>query len=158
MDIISCDLSSAYITPSEYTDEITEEQASITGVTEDKLPEFIGLGNVLYFRSASGISFCGDLTGKGVMEIGYYLDPDKKLCRREDNWSDSDLTKGGESFEIASNVEKIEFEYFDGQNWPKEWNSSAKKKLPSAVKVTMTLKERDEDFVCVKTTIVAAGF
>ena len=44
---------------------------------------------------------------------------------------------------IVSNVESIEFDYFDGTNWNSTWDSTSVDQLPFAVKMTLTIAARN---------------
>lgn len=87
-------------------------------------------------------------------EISYFVNPDPesggfKLCRRRNPTIALDPLKGGRREEIATGLEAVRFEYFDGYDWYDTWGElkpkvgSAKSDepnlsgMPEAVRITL---------------------
>ena len=73
------------------------------------------------------------------------------LFVREQRPADGDPTQGGRQRLLDPNVESATFEFFDGLDWQGQWDTRTQgtPRLPSAVRVTLRMRERDEPVVIV---------
>ena len=72
------------------------------------------------------------------------------LFLREQRPADGDPTTGGVERVLASDVTAIGFEFFDGQNWTGEWDTTTgERRIPAAVRVTYTIGEDEPRVVVV---------
>ncbi len=73
------------------------------------------------------------------------------LFLREQRPADGDPTQGGRQRLLDDNVETIAFEFFDGIDWQSQWDTRTQgaPRLPSAVRVTLTMRERDEPVILI---------
>ncbi len=51
----------------------------------------------------------------------------------------------GEDFILAEKVRALDFEYYDGEEWYKEWLPEDQEKLPYAVRITLALGSEEEE-------------
>ncbi len=88
----------------------------------------------------------------GVNEVGYQVldgrDPKSAglgvLYRREDFSIDPEPLKGGRLTEMYDRVRHLDFQYYDGEKWLREWNSARmKNQLPQAVRVELRIVVTD---------------
>lgn len=91
-----------------------------------------------------------------VKEVGYFLEPDPKfselffLVKREENHYDDDPEEGGHKNILLENVLDIKFEFKQGNDWAKKWDSRENNRIPEAVKTTLQVRNyngADEEFV-----------
>lgn len=84
-----------------------------------------------------------------INEVGYYLEPDDKfpdlffLMRRQERGYDSDIASGGVAGVMLENVTGLKIEYRQGNDWTVRWDSKETKRYPTAVRVTLTVKDYD---------------
>lgn len=73
------------------------------------------------------------------------------LFLREQRPADGDPTQGGRQRLLDPDVESVEFEFFDGLDWQPQWDTRTQgaPRLPSAVRVRLMLRDRDEPVVFV---------
>lgn len=73
------------------------------------------------------------------------------LFLREQRPADGDPTQGGRQRLLDPNVETATFEFFDGLDWQPQWDTRTQgaPRLPAAVRVTITMRERDEPIVLI---------
>lgn len=82
-----------------------------------------------------------------LAEIQYYIDldadtPERWLLRRMDYTPDLDPFSGGDIALLGPHVESLDFQYFDGQVWWPEWDSTSE--IPLAVNVTIGFFEASQ--------------
>ena len=93
-----------------------------------------------------------------VKEVGYFLEPMEEvpglfyLMRREENNYDDEPESGGETNILLENVVDLKFEFKSrlSRDWSKKVNSRETYRIPSLVKVTLTVRdynEKDEPFI-----------
>lgn len=59
---------------------------------------------------------------------------------------------------LSDNVSSVELEFFDGRNWYKNWRFTEKFRLPSAVRVGITIRDQfDHEFSCKTTAYVTCA-
>jgi type II secretion system protein J len=81
-----------------------------------------------------------------VHEVGYYLqeDPDSpglfNLIRREEYHYDDQPESGGKESIMLENVTDIRFEFRQRNTWTDTWDSRKYRKFPSAIRVTLKVK------------------
>lgn len=122
--------------------------------------EFAGLPRTIGEARADNLDF-GTLNYRpkraqesDFAEVSYYLDEDRntgwfKLMRRRDPTPDPEPMAGGVIEEIASSLQGLRFEYYDGYDWYDEWGDPTGKSqfslkqepnmygLPEAVRITL---------------------
>jgi len=93
----------------------------------------------------------------GVAEVSVGLTPvgdpgnQEGLFLREQRPSDGDPTQGGFESVLSDQVDRVEFEFFDGLQWQPTWDTQTQttKRLPAAVRVTYQFLGDEEDRVLV---------
>ncbi len=98
---------------------------------------------------SDGLHFAG-FGGDGLTEIDFYSTVafpgigTKDIFRISYRLDGEELWKGvdGNNFRIFAGVENIDINYFDGEEWFLEWDSSVLGRLPSAVSVLIELEGR----------------
>lgn len=81
-----------------------------------------------------------------INEVGYRLDENKAdrafltLTRREENFFDAEPARGGIQVELYDKVKSLMFEYWNGKEWIRTWDSRGNRgRVPEAVRVTLGL-------------------
>ncbi len=86
-----------------------------------------------------------------IKEVGYFLKDDPKatsvflLMRREQAHYDKEPEEGGEENILLENLTSLKFEYKKNNDWSERWDSRNTKKLPQAIRTTITLKKYNTD-------------
>ena len=104
----------------------------------------------------------------GATEVAFSLNPTgdagpkRGLFKREQRPPDGDLTQGGQERLVNPDLTDIRFEFYDGTSWMTTWDSrdAQKDKLPSAVRVTYTVKSESKPrqfLVRVRMSFLAPG-
>ncbi len=63
----------------------------------------------------------------------------------------------GQTFEpVADNVRQLEFQFLDGEKWLSNWSFTESRKLPDAVKIDLTLEDKDHRKYSFATTVAIA--
>ena len=101
-------------------------------------------GQILHLITTSGFGRLQDQTD-GLLEVTYKFDKSKgRLWLSQQRFVDT----GKNSIDkkvwrpIAENIESLEFAFFDGRQWLKNWSFKDIKKLPEAVKIDITLEDK----------------
>jgi len=88
-----------------------------------------------------------DSPGKSdVNRIRYYLEKDSQggpWLMREAKCLQADASSKGQITEIAAGVRTLDFRYYDGKEWRKEWDSGKELKLPAAVEINLGLEDKE---------------
>lgn len=81
-----------------------------------------------------------------INEVGYRLEENRTdrafllLIRREEHFFDEAPARGGIQVELYDKVKSLTFEYWNGKQWARTWNSRKEKgRVPEAVRVTLAL-------------------
>lgn len=76
---------------------------------------------------------------------------ERGLIRTSRSFESSDAVESmsEEQTLISESVESLTFRYFDGKEWFREWNSTARIGLPAAVEVKIRMQDQNEDLVSV---------
>jgi len=119
-------------------------------VHEDGMYYFTGnrnasKGEILHFVMTNGYAEAGEKPAEGLFEVTYKLD------KREDTLFLNQRRFVGKTKKapkkdwrpIAENIEYLDLEFFDGQEWLRRWDFEDKKKLPSAVRIEMGCRDGD---------------
>lgn len=119
------------------------------------LTRFVGYDQIEGDLAADSLTFISAVnkpvdTGGGssdLAEVQYYIDmdettPERWLLRRMDYTPDLDPFSGGDIALLGPHVTSLDFQYFDGQMWWPEWDSTSE--IPVAVNVTIGLFEASE--------------
>lgn len=84
-----------------------------------------------------------------INEVGYRLEENKTdraflmLTRREEHFFDAEPARGGIQVELYDKVKSLMFEYWNGKQWARNWDSRRERgRVPEAVRVTMGLAVR----------------
>ena len=82
-----------------------------------------------------------------IIKVGYFLERDDKipdlykLMRRHDIHYDDKPLEGGTESLILENVTDLLFEFKQGNDWAKKWDSRDTKHFPTAVKTTLKVRD-----------------
>jgi type II secretory pathway pseudopilin PulG len=80
--------------------------------------------------------------GQATVQDGLFI--------REQRPSDGDPSQGGTEEVFSTDVDSIQFEFYDGAQWLPNWDTrTGQKRLPSAVRVTYKLTDDEDDHVIV---------
>jgi hypothetical protein len=97
----------------------------------DLLSETFGPQGGVTEVAISSIPVGDDATGEGIFV---------RLQRP----ADGDITQGGEEFLLIPGASDPTFEFWDGLEWVREWDTRAnQRRLPAAVKISYTIGEND---------------
>jgi prepilin-type N-terminal cleavage/methylation domain-containing protein len=131
-------------------------QGSLTGRAADTLT-FTALGQRVPYQYIADVNASfDDLNANhgpagGPAEISISTAPTGDageitgLFVREQRPADGDPTTGGTERLLSSEVESIGFEFFDGQSWRGDWDTTTgERRIPAAVRVTYSLGEQEE--------------
>lgn len=119
-------------------------------VREDGMCYFTGSrnasnGDILRFVTTNGFAEAKEKPVKGLFEMTYRFDRHTRtlfLSHRRFIGT----TKKAEKrnwMPIAKNIEYLELEFFDGKQWLRRWDFEDKKKLPSAVRMEIGCRVKD---------------
>lgn len=161
MGRIVSDLDMAFLTGNQAllgkTSDGTNVETAFIG--EDK-----GAGDSLDFDTFSHWRMVWGAKESDQAEVGYFVKPDPKdsdlniLMRREGNVLDSDVTKGGDEYPIATGVKEFQLRYYDNvaHEWRNDWNTKGmeiKNKLPEAVEITLVFADpvKEDEVLAFKT-------
>jgi type II secretion system protein J len=90
-------------------------------------------------------SFLGQ-NNYGIIKVGYTLiktlDGEKIFFRQEVEDPREELSKSTANFELTRLVTSFRLSFYDGTDWVEKWDSRASNKLPSQVRITMTIDDR----------------
>lgn len=135
-------------------DRMTRELQAATLPPYNKQAAFVGIEGDLDGQPWDALHFVSldpaDQQGSGVdqAEIGYAPQFDRReerrvLLRREDVHIDDNPLEGGMAVEVAERVESLRVRHFDGREWQRAWDSRTTKTLPTAVEITLVLRDRE---------------
>jgi len=96
-------------------------------------------GDLLRFVTAAD-SCVPDEPSAGLTVVAYRLDAASKTLLRSQTTIVADTQPDCQPF--ARNVLDVELEFFDGERWQNQWDYHAKKRLPEAVRIAVTLEDR----------------
>jgi hypothetical protein len=147
------------------------EETELTG-TDSSRTSKIRMNPVIYFgyepdAPDSGILhlvtthmlFCQDGYANGLFEAAYKFDKNSgslSLSQRRFAGTYQEHLEDRNWRELLVNVESVELYFFDGRQWLPKWDFERKKKLPVAVKISITSK--DENYrQCHYSTIAYVG-
>ncbi len=153
LDRMSNEISSTFYPENPNTPSADDKSERIIFVGEDIQEGEYSLDR-LNFTSTVFRYIRRDAPETELCEIGYYLyseseeDGTRILLRREDPTVDDEPLEGGNVLELADSVVGLNFEYYDedGENKTESWDSTAidkGRKIPSAVKITISLKDKN---------------
>ncbi|MCJ8343914.1 prepilin-type N-terminal cleavage/methylation domain-containing protein [bacterium] len=133
-----------------YLPEIIPVPRAKKGTKQKKLSKYkmkfglIGKEREVHFTTLINLDETADPAVGDILEIGYEFDSgDKTLTKRVDPYIDDKLDKGGDEVEFKMSLESLKFEYYD-KKWESSWDSSKKKKLPRAIRISFELVEVNE--------------
>jgi type II secretion system protein J len=141
---VRADLAGAFL-PKEGEYFVSQSRSGSTGDRDriDFLSSYMAYGSKLEFDEP---------TWNSVNEVGYQVQDSKTdatvgiLYRREDYFPDAEPLKGGRLTEIYDRVRHFHLEYYDGDQWKRDWNSKAQgNKLPRAVKIELKIVVTDRE-------------
>lgn len=150
---------------SEFAEEGDSEEAAMMAMLADEPIQLgmIGRDDELHFTTMAHVRTQEGERASDHAEIGYFIRSErneegrmvKKLMRREDVSTDDDITRGGVIYTMLSEVDEIEFEYWDAGRvelgtfeeiaegrWVREWNTTRRDhagRLPTRIRIRLTL-------------------
>jgi len=102
-------------------------------------------GEILHLITTNGFSV-GQVPQDGLFEVTYKLDKSRGLLFLSQRRF-ADIPKNAVQKKnwqpIAENVECFKLEFFDGQQWLNKWDFKDKGELPCAVKINITLEDKN---------------
>jgi len=122
----------------------TDEPKDVIRYFEGK-PEAMN-GEILHFVTTHGI-FCGQQEAKGLFDVIYKFDKRAGTLYLSQTSFVNGATKRIEkrnSRPLAENVRDVELAFFDGKQWVSEWDFKQKRKVPRAVKVSITCEDENQ--------------
>ncbi len=103
--------------------------------------------------------FCEDGCANGLFDVAYKFEKTSgslSLSQRRFVGTSQEYLEDRNWRELLVSVESLELDFFDGRQWLTQWNFERKKKLPAAVKISITTK--DENYrQCRYSTIAYVG-
>jgi prepilin-type N-terminal cleavage/methylation domain-containing protein len=102
-------------------------------------------GEILHLITTSRFLKNSDLTD-GLFEATYKFDKNKGtlfLSQRRFTGATENAMQKRDWQTVTSNVSCLEFAFFDGQQWLKNWNFNDEKRLPYAVKLDITCEDEN---------------
>ena len=114
---------------------------------QTKLPFFIGkeakAGRIFLQFATSALGSVRNYNTGGLSIVSYKLDESgTTLLRNVRRYIESlpDDNKDYSWLPVFTNLKTVTLEYFDGQNWQKEWELESMKVLPATVRIALTLE------------------
>jgi len=106
-------------------------------LSDDVALRFVTTSSTLNRRSDAGC----------LTVISYKIDPlQHALLIREEIYGRQSVNDDDEDWRVAlDNVSELEFQYFDGMEWRKEWDSSIAGFPPKALQIELVLESRQDD-------------
>jgi len=101
---------------------------------------------ILHLVTTNGL-FCKDGYENGLFDVAYKFDTNSgtlSLSQSRFVGAPGKLIEDRNWRELLVNVESLELDFFDGQQWLSKWDFEQKRKLPVAVKIDITC--RDENY------------
>jgi len=102
-------------------------------------------GEILHLVTTNGL-FCQEGQENGLFDVTYKFDKDSgtlSLSQRRFISTPENLVEKRNWRPLLRNVECIELDFFDGQQWLPKWDFKQKKKLPYAVRIGITSKDKN---------------
>lgn len=90
--------------------------------------------------------FCQDGYANGLFDVAYKYDKNSdslSLSQRGFVGTSQEYLEDRNWRELLINVESLELEFFDGRQWLPQWDFERKKKLPAAVKISITCEDEN---------------
>ena len=90
--------------------------------------------------------FCDDGYINGLVDIAYKFDKNSgtlSLSQRRFVGAPEKYLEDRNWRELLVNVESVELDFFDGRQWLTEWDFELKKKIPAAVKISITCEDEN---------------
>jgi len=103
-------------------------------------------GEILHFVTTHGI-FCSQQEAKGLFDVIYKFDRGAGTLYLSQTSFVNGATKRIEKRNwrpLAENVREVELAFFDGKQWVSEWDFKQKRKVPRAVKVSITCEDENQ--------------
>jgi len=109
----------------EYSHGATGSQLTFTAITHSYLKEGLPAGDLITIRYSVAEALDGALTLYKEMWNPY-------------------TSKDGFKAEVIEDIEDFEISYFNGNDWVKTWDTTLEKRLPSAVKAVISVKQNGQ--------------
>jgi type II secretion system protein J len=102
-------------------------------------------GEILRLVTTNGSSEEMNKPAKGLFEVAYRFDKRSgTLLVTQSRFTETANDAGTESWKTAAEgVEYLNLEFFDGRQWRRRWESSKERRLPSAVRMDIGLRNED---------------
>jgi prepilin-type N-terminal cleavage/methylation domain-containing protein len=116
-------------------------------------------GEILHFVTTHGI-FCGQQEANGLFDVIYRFDrragtlylsqtsfingATKRIEKRNPSTPLGMVSLSNHWRPLAENVRDVELAFFDGKQWVSEWDFKQKRKVPRAVKVSITCEDENQ--------------
>jgi len=100
---------------------------------------------ILHLVTTNGL-FCQEGQENGLFDVTYKFDKLRStlsLSQRRFVGTSEKLIQKRNWRPLLRNVECVELDFFDGQQWLSKWNFKQKRKLPYAVKIAITSKDEN---------------
>jgi len=100
---------------------------------------------ILHLVTTNGL-FCQEGQANGLFDVAYKFDKDSgtlSVSQRRFVGTSEMLMEKRNWRPLLKNVECVELDFFDGQQWLSEWVFKQKKKLPVAVRIGITGKDEN---------------
>jgi type II secretion system protein J len=115
-------------------------------------------GKILHLVTTRGI-FLRQQAAEGLFEVTYKFDKTKGvllLSQQRFTNTTQKIVRNRYWQPLLTNVESIELEFFDGQNWLPKWDFDDSAKLPYAVKIQITCRnENHQKYRCGTTAYIS---
>lgn len=102
-------------------------------------------GEIMHIVTTNGI-FIDQKPVDGLFEVAYKLDKSSgTLFRSQGRFIRTSIDTGKKIYwqPIADNIENIKLTFFDGQQWLNNWDFNDKRKLPFAVKISISCEDEN---------------
>jgi hypothetical protein len=113
---------------------LSPDTSTTTGLTQDTMSN---VKTVLYFlggSSSGGSSTSGSATGSGL----YRREMDRAVASFSSTQGQSPDDSSNQE-PLAAEVTNLVFQYYDGNEWVSEWDSTENNGLPMAVEISLTI-------------------
>ena len=142
-----------------YIGKMAEEEETKLAGTDSSRTSKIKKSPVIYFSYESDtpgsgtlhlvtthMLFCQDGYANGLVDVAYKFDKNSgtlSLSQRRFVGAPEKYLEDRNWRELLVNVESVELDFFDGRQWLTEWDFELKKKIPAAVKISITCEDEN---------------
>jgi prepilin-type N-terminal cleavage/methylation domain-containing protein len=131
--------------------ELTETDSSLTSQIKKNPTIYFSyepnaLGSGTLHMVTTHMLFCDDGYANGLVDVAYKFDTNSgtlSLSQRRFVGTPEKYLENRTWRPLLENVISVEFDFFDGRQWLKEWDFELKKKIPAAVKISITCEDKN---------------